>query len=127
MTDTITLTIPASEWMTSNGNTRHWAQTAERRRLLRHRAETEARAQKVRKQAGKVLAWIKVGYPTAAAADPQNAAATLKPIFDGLVTAGVLQDDSSDYVVPAYDRDPRKSPKGTHTVTIVFVSQEVPF
>lgn len=127
MTDTITLTIPASEWMTSNGNRLHWAQVAERRRLLRRRAEVEARAQKVRRQAGKVLAWIKVGYPTRAAADPQNAAATLKPIFDGLVTAGILEDDSSDYLVPAYDRDPQKSPRGTHTVTIVFVSQEVVF
>ena len=127
MTDTITLTIPSNEWMTSNGNRLHWAQVAERRRLLRHRAETEARAQKVRKQAGKVLAWIKVGYPTRAAADPQNAAATLKPIFDGLVTAGVLEEDSSDFLVPAYDRDPKKAPKGTHTVTIVFVSQEVVF
>lgn len=127
MTDTLTLTIPANEWMTSNGNRLHWAQVAERRRSLRRRAEIEARAQKVRKQAGKVLAWIKVGYPTRAAADPQNAAATLKPIFDGLVTAGVLEDDSSDFLVPAYDRDPKLAPKGTHTVTIVFVSQAVPF
>ena len=127
MTDTIMLTIPANEWMTANGNRLHWTQVAERRRLLRHRAETGARAQGVRRQAGKVLAWIKVGYPTKAAADPQNAAATLKPIFDGLVTAGVLEDDSSDFLVPAYDRDSKKSPKGTHTVTIIFVSQAVPF
>ena len=127
MTDTITLTIPANEWMTSNGDRLHWTQVDTRRKLLRHRAATEARAQGLRRQTGKVLAWIKIGYPTKAKADPQNAADTLKPIFDGLVTAGILEDDSSDFLVPAYDRDPKKAPKGTHTVTIVFVRQEVVF
>lgn len=118
--DTLTLTIPRNEWMSSNGRQPHWAEVNERRRALHARTIVEARRQHIAPRTSPTVVWILVGYPTRAAADPANAYPTVKPVIDGLVHAGIFTDDNSDLVTVGFDRDPARAPKGTHTLTLVF-------
>lgn len=62
-----------------------------------------------------------IGYATSGRADPPNLWPTVKPLVDGLVDAGVLPDDSDEFIpLTAFKRDPVKAPKGTHTVTVTL-------
>lgn len=119
----ITLTVPRSEWLTANGRY-HWANRARATRALRWRAHTTARSQGMRPM-GPSRVTVAVAYPTAARADPDNAAPTVKAIIDGLVDAGVWPDDNSRWRTHTdYTRAPRKAPRGTHTITIRIEEEE---
>ena len=68
---------------------------------------------------------VAVAYPTAARADPDNAAPTVKAIIDGLVDAGVWPDDNSRWRAHTdYTRASGKAPRGTHTITIRIEEEE---
>ena len=121
MTDTITLTIPASEWLSSNGRY-HWAQKARRTRSIRTRAFmlglAALRAGNVTANTGKTHVHVLVGYPTARKADPPNSYPSVKAAIDGLVDAGIFPDDNSEHVSLGFDRDPEKSALGTYRLTL---------
>ena len=119
----ITLTVPGGEWLTANGRY-HWAQRARATRALRWRAHATARSQGMRPM-GPSRVTVAVAYPTAARADPDNAAPTVKAIIDGLVDAGVWPDDNSRWRAHTdYTRASGKAPRGTHTITIRIEEEE---
>ena len=121
MTDTITLTIPAGEWLSSNQRL-HWAQKARRTRSIRTRAFmlglAALRAGDVTAHPGKTHVHVLVAYQTARKADPPNAYPSVKAAIDGLVDAGIFPDDNSEHVSLGFDRDPEKSALGTYRLTL---------
>lgn len=125
-TQTMTIDVPSSEWLTANGRL-HWAEKARRTRALRTRAAFTARNQHTQPVSiAHVTAHIQ--YPTTGRADPGNASPTVKACLDGLTDAGVWEDDSSEYLIgPDYRRDTGKARKGWHRVRLVIVEQEVDF
>lgn len=55
------------------------------------------------------------------AAGKRLGASTVKAIIDGLVDARVWDDDDHRHIPSvAFTRNPQKSPKGTHTVTLII-------
>ena len=121
MTDTLTLTIPTSEWLSSNQRL-HWAQKARRTRSIRTRAFmlglAAIRAGHVTAHTRKTHVHVLVAYPTARKADPPNSYPSVKAAIDGLVDAGIFPDDNSDHVSLGFDRDPEKSALGTYRLTL---------
>ena len=126
MTETITLTIPANEWLSSNQRL-HWAQKARRTRSIRTRAHMlglyALRAGNVTAHTSKTHVHVLVAYPTARKADPPNSSPTVKAIIDGLVDAGIFPDDNSDHVSLGFDRDPEKSALGTYRLSLEIEPQ----
>lgn len=94
MTTTLTIDVPANEWMTANGRL-HWSQRARRTKALRFRARMLARSQRVPHHTGRVRVDYEVSTRTAGRFDPGNAYPTVKAIVDGLTDAGVWTDDSA--------------------------------
>lgn len=121
----ISISVPNDEWVTANGRY-HWAEKARRTRALRTRAKFLAKRDRLRVETPTLLT-VRVGYPTKARADMENAHPTVKALIDGLVDADALPDDSSQYIVATtWARGP-KCEKGTHVVELIFTPQRVPF
>lgn len=121
----ISISVPNDEWVTANGRY-HWAVKAKMTRALRARAKFLAKRDRLRVQVPTLLT-VRVGYPTKARADMENAHPTVKALIDGLVDADALPDDSSQYIVATtWARGP-KCEKGTHVVELIFTPQRVPF
>lgn len=122
---TFTIGVHKAIWLTANQRL-HWSTRMRRTRMLRAYAASEARNHGLagRRLSHSVVTAV-IGYPTAGRADPANAAPTVKAIIDGLVDARVWDDDDHTHIPRvAFERDPQKSPKGTHTVTLII--QEIP-
>lgn len=122
---TFTIGVHKAIWLTANQRL-HWSTRMRRTRMLRAYAASEARIHGLagRRLSHSVVTAV-IGYPTAGRADPANAAPTVKVIIDGLVDARVWDDDDHTHIPRvAFERDPQKSPKGTHTVTLII--QEIP-
>ena len=98
MTQTLTVDIPKTEWMTDNSRL-VWAAKARRVAALRHRSKWLARAQGLHPEQCPVRIVATIVTRTRTVFDPNNAAAATKPIIDGLVDAGVLPADDSTHVV----------------------------
>ena len=108
--------VPAHLWATSNHRL-HWREKARRVAALRQIATHRGRAIPAVQPPVHVVAVI--GYPTARRADPPNAEPTVKAIIDGLVTARVLPDDDGRVIRRlSFERDQRRSERGTYRVTI---------
>lgn len=121
----ISISVPNNEWVTANGRY-HWAKKATMTRALRTRAKFLAKRDRLKVQVPALLT-VRVGYPTKARADMENAHPTVKALIDGLVDAGALPDDSSrEIVATTWERGP-KCEKGTHVVELIFTPQRVPF
>lgn len=116
---TLTFTIPNAQWLSSNMRL-HWAAKAKRVAGLRELAAwkcLEASRKGARRKRVRITAHI--GYATNGRADPANAHPTVKALVDGIVDAGILIDDSHEYVIgPDYRRDETKAPRGFHTVRL---------
>lgn len=122
---TFTIRVHKAIWLTANQRL-HWSTRMRRTRMLRAYAASEAR---IHGLAGRRLSpsivTAMIGYPTNGRADPTNAEPAVKAIIDGLVDARVWDDDDHTHLpIVAFTRDPQKSPKGTHTVTLII--QETP-
>lgn len=117
----IALTLHPAVWLTANQRL-HWSTRMRRTRMLRALAASEARITGAAgKRLGASTVTAVIGYPTQTRADPANAAPTVKAIIDGLVDARVWDDDDHTHIPSvAFERDPNKSPKGTHTVTLII-------
>lgn len=113
--------IPNKSWLSSNMRL-HWAAKSKRVAWLRDDAKSVAWSWRRSMKGGftdPVHITAHIGYATNGRADPANAHPTVKALVDGLVDAGVLIDDSHEWVIgPDYRRDPVKAPKGHHTVRL---------
>lgn len=120
-----TIALHPALWLTANQRL-HWSTRMRRTRMLRAYAASQARIHRLAgRQLGASTVTAVIGYPTATRADPANAAPTVKAIIDGLVDAGVWDDDDHLHIPSvAFERDPQKSPKGTHTITLIIQEQE---
>lgn len=77
----------------------HWAAKAERVAAWRHATNIQARAQLLEPRGlGPSLVQVSLRFPHARRRDPHNYVATVKPIIDGLVDAGVWPDDTPEHV-----------------------------
>ena len=112
-------------WLTANQRL-HWSTRMRRTRMLRAYAASEARLPGLAgSRLGPRIVTAVIGYPTKGRADPTNAEPTVKAIIDGLVDARVWDDDNHTHLpLVAFARDPQKSPKGIHTVTLIIQEQE---
>ena len=122
---TLTIQVHKAIWLTANQRL-HWSTRMRRTRMLRAYAASEARIHGLAgKRLGPSIVTAVIGYPAATQADPANAAPTVKAIIDGFVDARVWDDDD-DLHIPsiAFERDPNKTQKGTHTVTLIIQEQE---
>lgn len=120
------LTIPAEHWMSANDRM-HWAAKAKRTAAVRELAAAVAVAAGVPRMM-QVHVCAFVGYPSRRKADPPNAYPTVKAALDGITDAGVWEDDDSEHVVAVeFRRDPKSSPKGTHTLRLVLTDQALNF
>lgn len=123
-TQTLTLHIPRSWWLSANQRL-HWAQKAERTRNIRALAAASARGMEP-VETVHVAAFI--GYLRGGKADPSNAAPVVKACLDGLTDAGVWPDDDHTHVIgPTFRRDPKSTRAGHYTVRLVLTPQEVPW
>lgn len=113
---TLVVDVPRDWWLSSNQR-RHRMAVADRTKWIRQKAKIAAR--RLPKLGSVTLARAWIGYPSARAADPPNAWPTVKAIIDGLVDAGVLDDDNSHHVPEhSFRRHPDKSPANTYRVTV---------
>lgn len=122
---TLTIQVPPNLWLTANQRL-HWSTRMRRVRMLRAYAASEARIHGLAgRRLGPCVVTALIGYPAATRADPANAAPTVKAIIDGLVDARVWDDDDHTHIPSvAFTRDPNKTPKGTHTVTLIIQEQD---
>ena len=120
----LTLTLHPAVWLTANQRL-HWSTRMRRTRMLRALAATDTPTVAAGKRLGASTVTAVIGYPTQTRADPANAAPAVKAIIDGLVDARVWDDDDHTHIPSvAFERDPNKAPKGTHTVTLIIQEQE---
>ena len=122
---TLTISVHKALWLTANQRI-HWSTRMRRTRMLRAYAASEARIHGLAgRRLGPCVVTALIGYPAATRADPANAAPTVKAIVDGLVDARVWDDDDHTHLtLVGFARDPNKTPKGTHMVTLIIQEQE---
>lgn len=122
---TLTIQVHKVLWLTANQRL-HWSKRMRRTRILRAYAASEARIHGLAgRHLGPSIVTAVIGYPNTGRADPANAAPTVKAIIDGLVDARVWDDDDHLHIPSvAFTRNPNKTPKGTHTVTLIIQEQE---
>ena len=97
---TLTLTIPAlCDWINANDRL-HWAEKARLTRIWRHAAHGAVlRQHKGARFDVPVRITVTIHKTRAGRYDVSNLSPTSKAIVDGLVDAGVIPDDSNEYVV----------------------------
>jgi hypothetical protein len=122
----LTVYVPKALWISANDRL-HWRAKASRTADLRALGHTTARAQKIPKhKVSHVAAFI--GYLRNGTADPANAAPTTKALIDGMVDAGVWDDDDDTHVLgPTHLRGPKSDRPGHYCVCLVLTDQEIPW
>ena len=76
----------------------HWSKAASKRRTIRQLAEQTARFSHAPSLERARLV-VEIAFPDRRRRDPHNYMATVKPIVDGLVDAGVLPDDDAKHLL----------------------------
>lgn len=127
---TLTFTIPPSLWLTSNRAPHNRGHRARQVADLQAIAAMIAREQGATPITGPVTADWTVRYPKGVRrdkGDATNAQPTTKACLDGLVKAGVLEDDGPLHVVrESFQRGPNLTVASLHEITLVLTSQETP-
>lgn len=98
-TDTLrtwTVELPISEHLSSN-HRRHWTHDAQVRATIREAAGWAMRAARV-PELDRIDVRLHVVPPDRRRRDRHNLNPTLKPCLDGIVDAGIISDDTPDYV-----------------------------
>ena len=128
---TLTFTIPPSLWLTSNRQTTNRGHRARQVRDLQDIAALIARTQGAKPIEGQVAVDWEVRYPKGVRKDKgeaSNAQPTTKALLDGLVRAGVLEDDGPAWVVAeTFRRGPNLTVASLHEIRLVLTPQAVPF
>ena len=126
----LAFTIPKGLWLTSNRQT---ANRGYRQRIVTdlHWIARNAVPADWGKIPGQVAAHWTVRYPKGVRVDKgeaSNAQPTTKALLDGLVYAGLIEDDGPKYVVSEmFQRGPNLDRAGDHEITLVLTPQDVPF
>ena len=103
--------LAASDVLNLNDSRNHWGYTAPKRRLIRKLAEQTARFSHAPSLERARLV-VEIAFPDRRRRDLHNYMATVKPIVDGLVDAGVLPDDDAEHLLgPDLRRAPAVSEK----------------
>lgn len=76
----------------------HWAKFHETKARLREEARWQARAARIPRGLPHIHTRLYYRAPDRRARDEDNLIATAKPLWDGLVDAGVVADDTSKYM-----------------------------
>jgi len=122
-------TIPKALWLTSN---RQIANRGYRQRIVSdlHTIAGIA-ASKLDPISGQVAAHWTVRYPKGVRRDKgeaSNAQPTTKALLDGLVHAGLIEDDGPAWIVSeTFQRGPNLDRPSDHEIRLVLTSQHVPF
>lgn len=114
------LDVPAPcDWITSNRRLHHLA-VARRVKAWRTTAAFAARARKIPAAPTpvRIVATVHRAHNRGGRWDPANWAPTAKAIIDGLVDAGVLEDDSFRHVIGPDMRAGEPNPRAGVTITI---------
>ena len=112
-----------NEWINANHRYSHWAQRAKVTKAWREQAETQAILHGGY-FVGRVHITVTVHKTTNRAYDVANLAPTAKAIVDGLVSAGVLVDDSNAHVVGPDMRAGEKRDAACVVVTINRIEEQ---
>lgn len=89
----------------------HWRLKANKSKYIRQLAEQIARASRA-PHLKRALLTVEIAFPDRKRRDPHNWMATVKPIVDGLVKAGVLPDDDAEHLLgPDLRRHPEVTKK----------------
>jgi hypothetical protein len=127
----LTFTIPPESWLTSNRHGIHRGQRARIVRELHGVAILTVRCAGAKPLAGPVAAHWTVRYPKGVSrskGDASNAQPTTKALLDGLVLAGLLEDDGPLHVTSeTFTRGPNLDRPRDHEIALTLISQEVPF
>ena len=122
-TQTLTIQVPANEWISANDRM-HWRERANRTKRLRRRGYFEAHRNGLLPMR-RAFVTVHVQYATNRRADPANAYPTVKALVDGLVDFGVLTDDDSKHLPEmTFKRAPGRCSKGWHVITLALVEQD---
>ena len=76
----------------------HWRLKANKSKHIRQLAKQIARASRA-PHLKRALLTVEIAFPDRKRRDPHNWMATVKPIVDGLVKAGVLPDDDAEHLL----------------------------
>lgn len=89
----------------------HWRLKANKSKHIRQLAKQIARASRA-PHLKRALLTVEIAFPDRKRRDPHNWMATVKPIVDGLVDAGVLPDDDAKHLLgPDLRRHPEVTKK----------------
>ena len=89
----------------------HWRLKANKSKHIRQLAKQIARASRA-PHLKRALLTVEIAFPDRKRRDPHNWMATVKPIVDGLVKAGVLPDDDAKHLLgPDLRRHPEVTKK----------------
>ena len=116
--NTWTITFPPPARLISMNDRLHWTEQRRRARAWRKVTATIALRDMDDVRPPLPACVISIDLPVAdrRARDPHNYFATVKPIVDGLVDAGLWPDDTPEYVTTV---EPTLTPKATHvTITL---------
>lgn len=122
-TQTLSIPVPANEWISAN-HRMHWTAKASRTKRLRQRGYFEARQNGLLPMR-RAFVTVHVQYASSGRADPANAYPTVKALVDGLVDFGVLTDDDSKHLPEmTFKRTPGKCEKDWHVITLTLVEED---
>ena len=125
----LTFTIPPSLWLTSNRPATNRGYRARQVRDLQDIAVMIARSQNARPIVGPVLVDWTVRYPKGVRTDKgeaSNAQPSTKALLDGIVRAGLIEDDGPKWVVSeTFQRGPNLDRPGDHEITLRLFSPDI--
>lgn len=117
----LTIELGRNDWHSANDRL-HWANKAKRTARIR---EAAAHAADGLPRFNRAHIIANIGYPRAGRADPSNAFPVIKAALDGLVDAGIFEDDDSEHILgPTFRRDPNTGRPGIWRIRLEI--QEVP-
>lgn len=123
-TTTIPFTLPRAVVLTLNQRP-HWAEKARRTAHLRTLAKHHARQYGGRHQRANCTAWLT--FPDGRRRDAHNWTPTAKALIDGAVDAGLIPDDSTEYLTgPDMRITDRRCPVGQVWIDLTFTERETP-
>lgn len=129
MTDQmLTIDIPKTEWMSSNGR-EHRMDHARRTAALRARAAVLSRRQ-LHAVGGAVLVAVTCRHRGGTAPDVDGCAPAVKAVIDGMTDAGIWPDDNAGWVKAICYMRPRRDPAlpvGWHGLDLRLIDQCIPW